>query len=114
MVYLMQLSITPNLKGYHYIKAASLEISKDENKKIKMRSRLFIELSNFFNEKPLLFERAVRHAVEVSYKLKGIERFEKSLHIRFSQEKPSVGELICVLAEKANLEYYQYCCRNKI
>ena len=111
MVYLMQLRITPNLKGYQYLKAVIKRVCEDESLKFKMSSRLFKEVAPQFNEKPTLFDRALRHATVVSYNRDGIEHFENLAKVRFSIRKPSAREMICVLAEKLKVELcYKFDC----
>jgi len=107
MTYLMYLRIMPNLKGYTYLKEAALRLCEDEKLKFHMSNTLYKELADRFGEKVSLFDRALRHAVEVSYRRDGIQQFEKKLKIDFSERKPSAKEIICVLAEKIKMDAYE-------
>ena len=107
IIYLMQLRITPNLKGYAYIKEAAMRVCQNSSKKSHMSNNLFKELSEEFGDKVNLLDRALRHAVDVSFKREGISYFEKVTQIMFSENKPSAKEIICVLAEMLKLDLYQ-------
>lgn len=107
IIYLIVLRITPNLKGYNYLKEAVLRVCEDDSKKIKMSNNLYLELARDFNEKPALIDRALRHALEVAYKRDGFIEFERFTKFNFICEKPTAKELICFLAEKLNLDYYK-------
>lgn len=106
MVYLMLLKITPNLKGYKYIKAAVMKICEDESLKYQMANKLYKEIAPEFGEKPSLFDRALRHAVDVSFNREGIHQFERAAKVYFSMPRPSAREVICVLAEKLRIDVY--------
>ena len=51
-----------------------------------------------------LIDRAMRHAIDVSYKRGGIVDFEKRMKIDFSNDKPTPRELLCTMAEKVMVE----------
>lgn len=106
IVYLMYLKITPNLKGYTYIKEAVMRICQDNDKKNKMSNNLFKELSEEYGDKVSLLDRSLRHAVDVSYKRNGIKDFERVTRVDFSENKPSAKEIICVLVEILKLDLY--------
>lgn len=56
-------------------------------------------LSHEFGEPQSLVERDIRHALDVAFKRKGIEMFEKISHMHFSECKPSPREYLIVLAD---------------
>lgn len=103
-IYLLVLKITPNLKGYDLIKEGVRKILQDTSKKHNMNQRLYLELANAFNFDMDLVDKAMRNAVDVSYKRGGICDFEKGFNIDFSSPKPSPKELICILSEKIILD----------
>lgn len=107
MTYLMMLKITPNLKGYTYFKECIIRLLEDGKLRHKMSKGLFIEMANRFNDKPHLFDRALRHAVDVSYKRNGIRCLERKIKLEFSNDKPSAKEILCYLAEKIKIDVYQ-------
>ena len=107
MIYLMHLKITPNLKGYKYMKEAALRLCKNSGKKYYKTNELIKELSSEMGEKASLYDRAIRHAVEVSFKRDGIRAFERFMRIDFSVSKPTAKEILHVLAEKLKVEVGQ-------
>lgn len=107
MVYLMALKITPNLKGYTYFKEGTKKIIEDFSKKYKVNTRLYVELGNEYNVKPVLIDRALRHAIEVCEKRDGLRDFERIAKYEFDDDKISPRKLLCILAEKVNIESYK-------
>ena len=103
-IYLLVLKITPNLKGYDLIKEGVKIILQDLSKKHHVNQRLYFELANSFDFDMDLVDKAMRNAIDVSYKRGGICDFEKSFHIDFSSQKPTPRELICILSEKIVLD----------
>ena len=104
IVYLMILKITPNLKGYRYIKEAAMLVCENGANTYRTTKNLFKEIAEIFGEKQTLLDRALRHAIEVSYKRDGIEAFEKATNISFFDDKPSVKDVVYVLAEKLSID----------
>lgn len=104
IVYLMMLKITPNLKGYTYMKETVKRLCMHEEKKMHMTTGIYREVAEYFHEKPSLFDRALRHAVEVSYKKNGIEDFERATKFEFPIPKPTARDVICMLAEKVAID----------
>ena len=103
-VYLMMLKITPNLRGYTFMKECAKKIYEDSTMKFNANTKLYYDVGNMFNEKSTSIERALRHAIEVSLKKNGIEDFERYMKLEFYNEKPSPRELLCILVEKAVIE----------
>ncbi len=99
-MYMMLLKITPNLKGYKYLKECIKQIYADSTKKFKIKEKLYFSVAQKFQEKVCNIDRALRHAVMVSFNKNGIEDFEKFLHFHFYNDKPSPRELLCVLVER--------------
>ena len=107
-IYLMVLKISPNLKGYSYLKSGTLKIIDDLTKKRDVNNRLYCELSQEYNVEKELIDRAMRHAIEVSVKRDGIEDFEKYSHFEFSSSKPTPREVLCVMAERLRMDLNNY------
>lgn len=103
-IYLLVLKITPNLKGYDLIKEGVRKILQDSSKKHNMSQGLYFELAEDFGFDIDLVDRAMRNAIDVSYKRGGICDFERTYNIDFSSPKPTPKELICILSEKIVLD----------
>ena len=106
-VYLMILKITPNLKGYTYLRECALRIFQDASKKFDIHHNLYVELSEEFNEKITLIERSLRHAIDVSLRRGGIDDFERLMKYEFCKSKPTPRELLCIIVELASMECSQ-------
>ena len=103
-VYLILLKITPNLMGYDFFKQGAEKIIQDGEKKFNVGVGLYNEIACDNGVKPDRVDRALRHAIDVSYKRNGLCDFERAMHIRFSMGRPSPKELLCLLAEMVNRE----------
>ncbi len=103
-VYLMLLKITPNLKGYTYMKECAKQIFVDSTKKFNIQEKLYKDVGEMYNEKSTIIERSLRHAIDASLNRDGIKDFEKFMKMEFYNEKPSPRELLCVLVERAMVE----------
>ena len=100
-LYMIMLKISPNLMGYDFFKEGAKRIIKAADMKCKVGVRLYNEIGNDCGVRQDIVDRALRHAIDVSYKRNGIYDFERIMHHRFSMVKPSPRELLCFLAEKA-------------
>ena len=103
-VLLILLKIFPNLKGYDLFKEGAKRIINDKSKKVNVGTRLYQELADYFNIKLEVVERAMRHCIDVSFKRNGLKDFEKACNVKFSCVKPRPKELLCLLAEKVELD----------
>ena len=91
-------------EGYDLIKEGVRKILQDSSKKHNMSQGLYFELAEDFGFDIDLVDRAMRNAIDVSYKRGGICDFEKTYNIDFSSPKPTPKELICILSEKIMLD----------
>lgn len=103
-IYLLILKISPNLRGYAFLKEGVKKNVEDSTKKHNVNNRLYSELASEFEISQDLIDRAMRHAIDVSYKRGGIVDFEKRMKIDFSNDKPTPRELLCTMAEKVMVE----------
>ncbi len=108
-MYLFLLKIFPNLKGYHLIKQAVKEILDDPTLKFNVCQRLYVLLAQKLGEDEDIIDRAVRHAIDLSYCNMGITYFEEHTRSHFNVEKPSPRELfagISALVEERLEKFY--------
>ncbi len=103
-VYLMILKITPNLKGYIYLKDCAKKIFKDSTMKFNVNNKLLKDIAVENQESIIIVERALRHAIDVCSKRKGLESFAKFAKVEFYSSKPSPRELLCILVERVAVE----------
>lgn len=94
---LLELGITPDLKGYHYIKKGVMLIKRDFENGKTARSFIGIyeEIGNNFNTTKTRVERAIRHAIEVSERSK-----TNTFNYLFGGVKNvTASAFLCVIAE---------------
>ena len=103
-IFLILLKITPNLMGYDFFKQGAEKIVYDGDKKVNVGLGLYREIAEDNGVKHDLVDRAMRHAIDVSFKRNGLYDFEKTYNIKFYMKKPSPKELLCILAEVAVTE----------
>lgn len=106
--YLMLLQITPNLKGYRYFKEAIIKVCEDGSKKHNMSKVLFKELAEMTGDNVSVVDRTLRHALKKGYERNGIKILRRELDLEIDDDKPSVKEIICLLAEKLALDITNY------
>ena len=102
--YLMLLKITPNLKGYEFMKECARRLSGDSINRFRSSEKLYSDVGKQFNEDKSIIERSVRNAIDVSLNRDGIRDFEKFMKIEFYNKKPTPKELLNMLVEKALVE----------
>lgn len=103
--YLLLLKISPSLKGYEFIKQGVRLLLKDPTKKNCVYKRIYREISESFNIKESLVDRAVRHSIKASTSRAGVRDFEMVTHRQFVSQYPSPREIICMLAELVRIEW---------
>lgn len=59
---LLELGITPNLKGFEYI-CRGVEILQEKEGRIKVVDGLYVQIAEEYNTKKQRVERAIRHAI---------------------------------------------------
>lgn len=106
-VFLLLLKITPNLKGYSYLKCAIKKILENRAYKRNMSNGLYEVMAKEFGISKNLIDRSMRHAILVGCKRGGIEYFELRTGYSFSNERPTPREMICTLVEILTVEMYE-------
>lgn len=104
IVYLSYLKISPNLKGYACIKNLVKSLVKNPLKKRNITNVLYQELGDRYNMAKNLIDRAMRHALLVSFKKSGIEDFESRTGYTFTSTRPTPREMVCMLAELIRMD----------
>ena len=99
---LKKLGIPVSIKGYHYLHSAIMLFVGAENpEKIRITQELYPILGKEFNTTPLRVERAIRHAIEVSFMVNYNKLHEEIFGDlkKYKTGKPSNGEFIATIAE---------------
>ena len=96
---LRELSMPVSLKGYSYIRHAIELIIQDENNMYQLTKVLYPTVAKKFATTPARVERAIRHAIEITWyrEAVGLSKLFPYTHTVLS--KPTNGEFIATLAD---------------
>ena len=105
-LYLKELCVPSNVIGYSYLKYAI--IFGCTNGPIKnITKTLYPEIAKEFSTTPTRIERAIRHAINLSWREKaGSEKKASIWGEDYLQNKPSNSKFISSIIEDINLYYY--------
>ena len=107
---LHELGIPSHIKGYQYIREAISIVYGNPDRVGGITKELYPELANRFETTTSRVERAIRHAIEVSWNRGDIDLMEEIFghSVDIDKAKPTNSEFIVTVADKIKLE------RNKI
>lgn len=98
--------IPAHIKGYQFLREA-IKIAIDEPDIINsITKKLYPNIASRFNTSASKVERAIRHAIEVAWNRGKIENINSvfGLQVYETNEKPTNGEFIALLADKMLVE----------
>lgn len=100
------LGIPSNIKGYQFIRSAILMVYENPNFIGGITKELYPDLSLKFNTSIQRVERAIRHAIEVSWLRGDIDLMEEIFghSVDIDRAKPTNSEFIVTIADKLRLE----------
>lgn len=100
------LGIPSHIKGYQFIRTAILMVYEDPSYIGGITKELYPGLSIKFNTSIQRVERAIRHAIEVSWLRGDIELMEEIFghSVDIDRAKPTNSEFIVTIADKLRLE----------
>lgn len=100
------LGIPSNIKGYQFIRSAILMVYENPNFIGGITKELYPDLSFKFNTSIQRVERAIRHAIEVSWLRGDIDLMEEIFghSVDIDRAKPTNSEFIVTIADKLRLE----------
>ena len=102
----ISVGIPAHIKGYQFLRDA-IKMAIDEPDIINsITKRLYPEVAEHFDTTASKVERAIRHAIEVAWNKGKIENINTlfGLKVYTSNEKPTNGEFIALVADKLLLE----------
>lgn len=102
----MTVGIPAHIKGYQFLREA-IKMAIDSPEIINsITKRLYPEVAERFSTSPSKVERAIRHAIEVAWNKGKIENINSLFGVKIysSNEKPTNGEFIALVADKMLLE----------
>ena len=106
---LHELGIPSHIKGYQYIREG-INIIYDQPETIGgITKELYPELANKYDTTVSRVERAIRHAIEVSWNRGSWDLMEEIFghSVDVDKAKPTNSEFIVTIADKLRLDYYK-------
>ena len=102
----LSVGIPAHIKGYHYLREAIRMVFYKPELISHITKELYPGIARRFNTSPSKVERAIRHAIEVSWTRGKIENVNKlfGYNIYGKNEKPTNGEFIALVADKLIIE----------
>ena len=97
-IFLNSMGINASIKGYHYLKTAVSMAAKDQDAMVGITKRLYPDVAKVHQTTSGKVERAIRHAVESSWKRGGSKVYCKMTGCYFG-DKPTNGQFIGTIAE---------------
>lgn len=102
----LSVGIPAHIKGYHYLREAIRMVFYNPELIGKITKELYPGIAKRFGTTPSKVERAIRHAIEVSWTRGKIENINKlfGFNVYGKNEKPTNGEFIALVADKLIIE----------
>lgn len=103
---MLDMGIPAHLKGYHYLREAILISEKDMSTVTSVTKLLYPSIAKRYQTTEQKVERAIRNAIEVSWKRGNVRIFEElfGYSCRNGRHRPTNSEYICRMADKIRLE----------
>ena len=103
---LHELGVPSHIKGYQYIREGILLLYNNPDI-IGITKELYPEIANKYDTSVSRVERAIRHAIEVSWNRGNLDLMEEIFghSVDYDKAKPTNSEFIVTLADKLKLEH---------
>lgn len=98
---LKELGVPANINGYHHLRYAIELIMKDMNYMNVITKKLYPDVAKQFNSTPSRVERAILHAIEVSWYKGNVELQNKLFGYTVDKDKgkPTNSEFLITVAD---------------
>lgn len=102
----LSVGIPAHIKGYHFLREAIRMVYAEPELISRITKELYPGIAKRFNTTPSKVERAIRHAIEVSWMRGKIENVNKlfGFNVYGKNDKPTNGEFIALVADKLMIE----------
>ena len=102
----LSVGIPAHIKGYHFLREAIRMVYYKPELISKITKELYPGIAKRFNTTPSKVERAIRHAIEVSWTRGKIENINKlfGFNVYGKNDKPTNGEFVALVADKLIIE----------
>ena len=107
---LHELGVPSHIKGYQYIREGIMIIYKNPDVIGGITKELYPDIANKFDTTVSRVERAIRHAIEVSWNRGNWDLMEDIFghSVDIDKAKPTNSEFIVTVADKLRLEYHEF------
>lgn len=104
---LHELGVPSHIKGYQYIREGILLLYNNPDIVGGITKELYPEIASRFDTSVSRVERAIRHAIEVSWNRGNLDLMEEVFghSVDYDKAKPTNSEFIVTVADKLKLEY---------
>lgn len=104
---LHELGVPSHIKGYQYIREGILLLYDNPDIVGGITKELYPDIASKFNTSVSRVERAIRHAIEVSWNRGNLELMEEIFghSVDYDKAKPTNSEFIVTVADKLKLEF---------
>lgn len=101
-----EMGVPAHIKGYHYLRDAILMVIDDINLLGAVTKELYPAIAHQYQTTPSRVERAIRHAIELSWDRGNIDMMTKlfGYTINLERGKPTNSEFIAMVADKLRIE----------
>lgn len=102
----ISVGIPPHIKGYSFLREGVKMVVNNPSIINNITKQLYPMIGEKFSTTPSKVERAIRHAIEVSWAKGRIDSINSlfGVSVYLGQEKPTNGEFIALIADKMLLE----------
>ena len=104
---LHELGVPSHIKGYEYIREGIIELYNDPSIIGGITKELYPDIATKYDTSVSRVERAIRHAIEVSWNRGNLDLMEEIFghSVDIDRAKPTNSEFIVTLADKLKLEH---------
>lgn len=102
----LTIGIPAHIKGYHFLREAIKMVVEDNDIINSITKQLYPQIADTFKTTPSKVERAIRHAIDVSWSRGRMESINQifGYTVYTSNDKPTNGEFIALIADKLIME----------
>ena len=101
-----EIGVPAHIKGYQYLREAIMMVVQNIDIINQITKQLYPEIAEKYHTTPSRVERAIRHAIEISWSRGDIKLMDELFGFSVSVErsKPTNSEFISTIAERIKLD----------
>lgn len=102
----LSIGISAHLQGYHYLRESIKLIMDNPNYINSITKMMYPKIADRFSTTPCRVERAIRHALEVSFNKGKMIKLNDilGLNVLSKNERPTNSEFVALIADKLNID----------